>query len=382
MLVPLGLVFGLVLALVLTRLCCPTKFFKIQHPPGFVLDAITGGNVPPYFWYWPFEDKYIGEWCRDGDVVVCVAAKSGTTWILNIVHQIRSLGDPKGFLKHNTHTTPWPECARYPGETKEEALDYLKSLDGMTNPEYPFRVFKSHYKPRIDGVPWSKAIKNDAVVPVRQKPGVKYIICMREGKDVLASFFPFFATHRAEFKKMWGGFPPTFPDFNANFKFFTEDQPGFYHGYAAQWWPYRNDPNVLLLHFADLKKDLPGILRKIATFVGVNVPAQAWPLIEEKCSFPWMQENEEIFKYDITSKYYTGNVMNSEKGSMIRKGAVGDGKGKLTADQEKKWQELNDKFFGDKPGLENWLQTGGPFPPPTEAEAEAGGLTTPLLAKA
>eukprot|EP00933_Yihiella_yeosuensis_P082772 TRINITY_DN9675_c0_g5_i1.p1 TRINITY_DN9675_c0_g5~~TRINITY_DN9675_c0_g5_i1.p1 ORF type:complete len:398 (-),score=65.95 TRINITY_DN9675_c0_g5_i1:1189-2382(-) len=385
-LVPVSLILALLFTIILIKVFCPAFFFKIQTPPGFILHAITGGNVPPYFSYDCFRDEHFKEWCRDGDVVVCVAAKSGTTWLLNCVHQIRTLGDPKGFLKHNTHTMPWPECRRYPGETVEESLAYVKTLDGMTNPEYPFRVFKSHYKPRIDGVSWSAACKTDAVMPVRQRPGVKYIVCIREGKDVLASFYPFFAAHKPEFKKLWGGFPPTFKDFSENFKFFTEDQPGFYHGYAAQWWAYRNDPNVLFLHFSDLKKDIKKELRKIAAFVGVKVPESAWPLIEEKTSFKWMQDNEEIFKYYIESEHYTGTIMNSEKGSMIRKGTVGDGKDKLTPEQEKKWQELNDQYFGDKPGLAEWALTGGPVPPPTASELQAqtisntsSGMTDPLL---
>ena len=36
------------------------------------------------------------EW-RDGDIVVPVPVKSGTTWTMNIVHQLRSGGDPDLF---------------------------------------------------------------------------------------------------------------------------------------------------------------------------------------------------------------------------------------------------------------------------------------------
>ena len=36
------------------------------------------------------------EW-RDGDIVVSVPVKSGTTWTMNIVHQLRSGGDPDLF---------------------------------------------------------------------------------------------------------------------------------------------------------------------------------------------------------------------------------------------------------------------------------------------
>lgn len=138
-----------------------------------------GGHVPPYFSNWCWEDEYQKKVFSDGDVVCCVAAKSGTTWLCNIVHQIRSLGDPDNFLEHNTHTTPWPECWWYPGQTPEEAFSTLKTLDGWTYPKYPFRVFKSHYKPHVPGMPWNEAVKKEAVVPVRERPKVKYVICMR-----------------------------------------------------------------------------------------------------------------------------------------------------------------------------------------------------------
>jgi hypothetical protein len=384
LLVPLALLGALVLTVVLVKICCPTAFFKVQKPPGFILHAITGGKVPPYFVSWVWEDEHLSKWLKDGDVVCCVGAKSGTTWMMNIVHQIRTLGDPENFLKMNTHTTPWPECDRYPGETKEEKMGHLFGLDGMKNPDYKFHVFKSHYLPRRAGVPWKEAARNDEVVPVRERPGVKYIICMREGRDVMASFYPFFATHNDGFKKMWGGFPPTFKDWDENFKFFTEDQPNFFFGYSAAWWPYRNDPNVLLLHYNDLKTDIKNCLRKIADFCEVTVPEDKWPLIEEKVSLGWMKKNENIFKYDITSKYYTGTVMKTEEGTMIRKGEIGDGKGKLTPEQEKKFQELSDKYFGDRPGLAEWVVKGGPVPPLTEAEVSGragGGLSEPLLAK-
>lgn len=50
----------------------------------------------------------------------------------------------------------------------------------------------------------------------------------------------------------------------------------------AAWWAddknlllrireYRNDPNVLLLHYANVRKDLKGSVAKIADFVGVEL---------------------------------------------------------------------------------------------------------------
>src|ERR1043165_69525 len=44
---------------------------------------------------------------RDGDIVVSVPVKSGTTWTLNIVHQLRSGGDPD--LRDVYAEVPWLE---------------------------------------------------------------------------------------------------------------------------------------------------------------------------------------------------------------------------------------------------------------------------------
>ncbi len=37
------------------------------------------------------------------------------------------------------------------------------------------------------------------------------------------------------------------------------------------WWNARNLPNVLLVHFNNLKADLPGEMRRIAKFLGIEI---------------------------------------------------------------------------------------------------------------
>merc|ERR1712136_103486 len=46
-----------------------------------------------------------------------------------------------------------------------------------------------------------------------------------------------------------------------------------------------------------------------------------------------------------------GNVMVDDEGSMIRKGEVGEGKGKLTVKQQAVWDALNEEFFSKFPGM-------------------------------
>lgn len=57
------------------------------------------------------------------------------------------------------------------------------------------------------------------------------------------------------------------------------------------WWAIRELPNILFVHFADLKRDMPGEMRRIASFLQIPVGEARWPIMVEHCSFEWMKAN-------------------------------------------------------------------------------------------
>ena len=57
------------------------------------------------------------------------------------------------------------------------------------------------------------------------------------------------------------------------------------------WWQARHLPNVLLVHFNDLKADLPGNLRRIAAFLGIAPDEAAFARILAHCDFDYMKAN-------------------------------------------------------------------------------------------
>jgi aryl sulfotransferase len=57
------------------------------------------------------------------------------------------------------------------------------------------------------------------------------------------------------------------------------------------WWAIRRLPNVLLVHFEALKRDMPGQMRRIADFLDIVVDEAHWDRIHEYCSFAWMKQN-------------------------------------------------------------------------------------------
>ena len=57
------------------------------------------------------------------------------------------------------------------------------------------------------------------------------------------------------------------------------------------WWEFRDLPNILFVHFANLKRDMPGQMRRIAEFLEVSVDETRWETILEYCSFDWMKRH-------------------------------------------------------------------------------------------
>jgi aryl sulfotransferase len=58
---------------------------------------------------------------------------------------------------------------------------------------------------------------------------------------------------------------------------------------VRSWWDIRELPNLMLLHFADLKADLPGQMRRIAAFLDVRIDEAAWPAMLDHCTFGYMK---------------------------------------------------------------------------------------------
>ena len=139
-----------------------------------------------------------------------------------------------------------------------------------------------------------------------------------------------------------------------------------FFGFVNGWWPLRNMPNVLFLHFSEMKvagytfastrcppapprprlsarcssrrrrhgctalgyatrrlpppqADHEGSVRKIAAHLGYEPSAEQWPKILEYTSFKWMKEHQE--KFEINTLMPFGPFI--LRGGMVRKGETG-----------------------------------------------------------
>jgi len=203
---------------------------------------------------------------RSGDIFVCTPAKCGTTWTQTIV---ASLLWPDGPAPAPVmQLSPWIEFKVMPHELVRA------TLEAQTHR----RFMKSHTP--ADGIPFF----SDA----------KYLVVGRDGRDAFMSL----CNHVERFKLMRDlndravadGLPPMPPwtgDVHAFFASWLEQASHFQH--LGSFWARRGDPRVLLLHYNDLKADLAGEMRRIAAFLGIDVPAARWPAVVERCTFEGMR---------------------------------------------------------------------------------------------
>lgn len=211
---------------------------------------------------------------RDDDVIVATYAKSGTTWTQQIVGQLVFDGAEDVPIHE---ISPWLDLRVMPPDTRDR-------LAAQTHR----RIIKTHLP--LDALTFS--------------PRAKYIYIARDGRDVLWSMYNHHSNGNALFYKLLNETPgrvgppldPPDPDIRRYFRrWLEEDGYPFWSFWEniATWWQARQVPNILLVHFADLKRDLEGEMRRIAEFLGCAVGEERWPLLVEHCSFDYMKAHAE-----------------------------------------------------------------------------------------
>lgn len=210
---------------------------------------------------------------RDDDIVIATYAKSGTTWTQQIVAQMLFGGDPTLAV---AELSPWLDLRVPPKAVK------LEAVEAQTHR----RILKTHLP--VDALVFS--------------PRAKYLYIARDGRDVVWSMY----NHHANANSAWYaalndtpgrvGAPiePPPADIRQYWRdWLDRDGHPFwpFWEHVRSWWAIRHLPNVLLLHFADLKRDMPGQMRRIAAFLDIPVDEARWPAIVEYCSFDWMKRN-------------------------------------------------------------------------------------------
>ncbi|MFQ4135340.1 sulfotransferase domain-containing protein [Nodosilinea sp. PGN35] len=212
---------------------------------------------------------------RDDDIVIATYGKSGTTWMQQIVSQL-IFGGEEGLNVGDM--SPWMDLRVPPAPVK------LAAVEAQTHR----RFLKTHLP--VDALVFS--------------PQAKYIYIGRDGRDVLWSLYNHHANANAMFYDLLNNTPglvgPALEPPTSSIRQYFHDwlQGDGYPFWSLwenmrSWWEVRHLPNVLLVHYAQLKQDLPGQMRRIAQFLDIPVAEAQWDAIVEHCTFDYMKRHAE-----------------------------------------------------------------------------------------
>lgn len=269
---------------------------------------------------------------RDDDIIIATYAKSGTTWMQQIVSQL--IYDGTEGLEV-AEMSPWLDLRVPPKEVKLPAVEAQEHR----------RFIKTHLP--LDALVFS--------------PKAKYLFIGRDGRDVIWSMY----NHHYNANEKWYDAlnntpglvgPPIEKPGDSVVEYFNEwlDKDGFpfwsFWEYMNSWWPYRNLPNVHFIHFQNLKDDLAGEIKKIAAFLDIPIHDENFDAIIKHCSFDYMKKNA------VKSTPLGGIFWDGGAETFINKGVNGRWKDMLGAEDSAKYENIVVEKLGAE--CANWLKTG------------------------
>lgn len=269
---------------------------------------------------------------RDDDVVVATYAKSGTTWMQQIVAQLLFGPDPERAV---AEMSPWLDLRVPPKSVK------LPVVEAQAHR----RFLKTHLP--VDALVYS--------------PKAKYLYIGRDGRDVVWSMF----NHHFNANQLWysalndtpGRVGPPIEPPPADIRQYWHDwmekdgHPFWpFWDNVRSWWAIRHLPNVMFVHFSALKRDMPGQMRRIAAFLGAPVKESQWDAMLEQCSFDWMKRNA------TKSVPLGGAFWDAGAEVFINKGVNGRWKDTLSADEVAQYEARAVQELG--PDCAHWLASG------------------------
>ena len=116
------------------------------------------------------------------------------------------------------------------------------------------------------------------------------------------------------------------------------------------WWDIRGRPNVMLVHYNDLKADMPSEIRRIAGFLDIPIDETKWPTIVEHCTFDYMKEHADTLSPGF-SNLFEGGLK-----SFVHKGTNNRWRDVITPEDIQKYEDTVAERLS--PDCATWLSAG------------------------
>jgi aryl sulfotransferase len=253
---------------------------------------------------------------RDGDIVISTRSKTGTTWAQMIcallIFQTPELAAPVGWY------SPWLDRLTQP---REEVVAQLEAQRHR-------RFIKTHTP--LDGIP---VVPRATYLIVGRHPLDSAVSLYYQGENIDRD------RQRQLVQETTGQPAPVRPDrprkSARDWLLAWIDNDASAHqemdsirgvlGHDSGAWARQSEPNIVLLHYADLSADLDGQMRQLADRLGITVPEPAWPGLVQTATFASMRASAAKITGD-------GQVLKSAT-AFFRRGTSGAGQELLTEDE-------------------------------------------------
>jgi aryl sulfotransferase len=115
-------------------------------------------------------------------------------------------------------------------------------------------------------------------------------------------------------------------------------------------WSRRGDPDVVLLHYADLSRNLAAQMRLLAERLGIEIPEQTWPALVRAATFDHMRERADDLVPDERQPIFKA------RSRFFHSGTSGQWREWLTADDAARYEARIAALT--TPDLARWLHHG------------------------
>ena len=272
---------------------------------------------------------------RPDDIVIASWGKSGTTWTQQIVSQLVFQGSEEGPINA---TSPWFDLRIVPPEATLAVLEAQQHR----------RFLKTHCP--LENLVFS--------------PEAKYIFVARDGRDAIWSLHNHMRNATPLFYQLINETPgrvgpallkPPADPREYFLDILKDDQQAsvaFPLWKTIRGWYFARDlPNVLLVHFNDLKADLSREIQRIAEFLDMEVTETKLAEITGHCTFDYMKSHA----VDM-SPVQSAIAFENGPDTFIHKGSNGRWKDVLSVDDVKRYEEKVVSELGEE--CARWLEKG------------------------
>ena len=154
------------------------------------------------------------------------------------------------------------------------------------------------------------------------KSKTKFIIGMRNPKDMMVSNYHFYRSNEAYnlFKGSWDEF----------FTLFKEDRLAFgnYFESVLSWWKLRDNPNILIVRYEDIVEKPHHVIQQVAQHLEKDISSDLVQKIADRIAFNNM-------KNIPTLNYSDAAALHQDISPFLRKGQIGDWKNYFNDEQNK-----------------------------------------------